>query len=123
MAKMKKHKLKFTREVQILKDITKEYGNGKTQAVGFTQLYHYEMTKECFLLVIERLGSSLKDIRDQVSKCFSLKNIIMIGIQMVGLDFALTAFTGEAIKNHTQFGLHPQRPKTREHYVGVRQKK
>jgi hypothetical protein len=76
MAKNKKHKLKFAREVSILKEISKEFGGGKGQAVGFTTLYHYELTKECFLMVIERLGPSLKDIRDQVSKKFSLKNII-----------------------------------------------
>lgn len=84
MARNKKHKIKFAREVQILKDIHKEFGAGKTGgAQGFTQFYHFELTKECFALVMERLGPSLKDIKDQICKKFSLKNTIMIGLQMV----------------------------------------
>eukprot|EP00347_Sterkiella_histriomuscorum_P022880 403336811 len=95
MAKSKKHKVKFQREVQIMKDIMKDsqlqnhessYNakNSKpTSAIGFPQLFHYELTKDCFALVMERLGPSLKDIRDQISKRFSLKNTIMIAIQLV----------------------------------------
>ena len=35
-----------------------------SSAIGFPQLFHYELTKDCFALVMERLGPSLKDIRD-----------------------------------------------------------
>ena len=34
---------------------------------------------------MERLGPSLKDIREQVSKKLSLKNVLMIGIELVRL--------------------------------------
>ena len=74
MAKNKKHKVKFQREVQIMRDIMKESGNiaghdalfksNKREPVGFPLLYHYEMNKDCFALVMERLGFSLKDIRE-----------------------------------------------------------
>jgi len=47
-----------------MKDLQKEFGNGKSGVVGFPQLYHHELSKDCFALVMERLGSSLKDIRD-----------------------------------------------------------
>jgi hypothetical protein len=40
------------------------YKSSKTNTIGFPILYHYEMTKDCFALVMERLGASLKDIRD-----------------------------------------------------------
>ena len=36
---------------------------------------------------MERLGPSLKDIRDQITKRFSLKNVLMIGIQLVSFEF------------------------------------
>ena len=80
MAKNKKHKIKFQREVQILKDIHKEFGKGKSPALGFPQYYHSELAKECFLLAMERLGPSLKDIKDQICKRFSLKNTIQVGL-------------------------------------------
>jgi hypothetical protein len=35
MAKNKKHKVKYQREVQILKDLHKEYGTNKGIAIGF----------------------------------------------------------------------------------------
>jgi hypothetical protein len=59
------------------------YKSNKLTSVGFPLLYHYEMTKDCFALVMERLGPSLKDIRDQISKRFSLKNTIMIALSLV----------------------------------------
>lgn len=69
----------------MLKDIHKEFGlskNGMTpgSATGFPCVYHHEVTKECFAIILERLGSSLKDIREHFSKKLSLKNVIMIGI-------------------------------------------
>jgi hypothetical protein len=36
MARNKKHKVKYAREVQIMKDILKENANGKHGAPGFT---------------------------------------------------------------------------------------
>ncbi|CDW90051.1 protein kinase domain containing protein [Stylonychia lemnae] len=83
MARDKKHKQKFIREIQIMKDLQKEFTNGKGGVIGFPQLFHNELTRECFAIVMERLGPSLKDIRDQISKKFSLKSVIQIGLQLL----------------------------------------
>jgi hypothetical protein len=84
MAKNKKHLPKFSREVAVLKDVHRECSTRSSGgAVGFPLLYHHEILKDSFTLVMERLGPSLKDIRDQMCKKFSLKNIIMLGIQIV----------------------------------------
>jgi serine/threonine protein kinase len=85
MANNKKHKVKFLREIQIMKEIQKNYGSRGSGAQGFPQLYHYEQLKDYFALVMERLGPSLKDIKEQVSKRFPIKNIIMIGMQLVSI--------------------------------------
>lgn len=85
MARNKKHKIKFVREVQILREIHKEHSSQKSGSIGFPQLIHFETTKECFALAMEKLGPSLKDIKDQISKRISLKNTIMVGLQMVML--------------------------------------
>ena len=85
MAKNKKHRIKYQREVTILKDVHREYGTGlgRSNATGFPILYHYEAAKECYAIAMERLGYSLKDIRDDICRKFSLKNTIMIGMQLV----------------------------------------
>jgi hypothetical protein len=59
-----------------MKEVHKDQSYGKGQAIGFPLLYHHELTKDCFAIVMERLGSSLKDIRDQISKKFSMKNVL-----------------------------------------------
>jgi hypothetical protein len=37
MARNKKHKIKYSREIQIMKDVNKE--GMKNQSIGFTQIY------------------------------------------------------------------------------------
>ena len=61
-----------------MQEIHKQSGlkSGFVSVTGFPQLYHYELIKNCFALIMERLGPSLKDIREQISKRFSLKSVI-----------------------------------------------
>ena len=76
MGKLKKHKLKFLREVTILRDAAKE-GKG---SIGFPVLHHYDAKGDVYAVVMERLGPSLKHLRDTYGKQMSLKHIIQIGL-------------------------------------------
>lgn len=76
MALNKKHKLKYQREIAIMKEVHKDTFKNRGNGIGFPVLFHNEVLKEGFVLVMERLGPSLKDISDTVQKQFTLKNTI-----------------------------------------------
>jgi len=61
MAKNKKHKVKYLREVSVIKDVHKL---GPKASIGFPQMIYHEILKDAFAIVLEKLGPSLKDIRE-----------------------------------------------------------
>lgn len=67
MAPVAKHKLKFLREIAILKDVHKEDVKLRGGSLGFPSLLHCEMNKKGYMIVMELLGSSLKDIRERTA--------------------------------------------------------
>lgn len=58
MDKISKNKSKFTREVQLMKDMM------RINATGFPKLIYYISDNNYYYIVIELLGQSLKDLKD-----------------------------------------------------------
>lgn len=79
MDKVSKNKSKYIREISLMKDMN------KTNQVGFPKLLYYNADKYNFYIVMDQLGPSLKDIREQQveDQKFSLKSVTMIGVQLL----------------------------------------
>ncbi len=77
MAKLTKHKIKMQREVSVLKEVKRVC---KDKQLGYPEIYKYESLPDFYYINMELLGPSLKEIRDNTCRKFSLRNIILIGI-------------------------------------------
>ncbi len=63
------------REIQLMKD------TGRISAPGFPRLYFHMSDENFYYIVMEMLGKSLKDLRDETpGHNFGLKTATMIGI-------------------------------------------
>ena len=70
-----KNKSKFMREVAVFK------ATAGTKA-GFPRLFQYEVTKYSYVLVMEKLGLNLKQLKEKAStRVFPLKTVTQIALQ------------------------------------------
>lgn len=78
MDKITKNKNKYTREISLMRDMSK---NGQ---IGFPRVIYFSSDKNHYYIVMEQLQASLKDMRDQQDeRRFSAKTVTMIALQML----------------------------------------
>ncbi|CDW84408.1 protein kinase domain containing protein [Stylonychia lemnae] len=78
MDKISKNKSKYVREIQLMKDMQ------KSNQPGFPKLLYYNADKYNYFIVMDQLGQSLKELRDNTEDLkFSIKTVTMIGIQLL----------------------------------------
>ena len=77
MVREKKNKLKYYREVEILRVLQKEVSRS---GQGFPLLFHYEELSTAYAVIMEKLGNNLKELMQERTSNMSLKNVISIGI-------------------------------------------
>lgn len=56
-------------------------------AIGIPKLLWYGTEKEYNIMIMEHLGYNLEDLFNKCNRKFTLKTVLMLGIQMVRLKF------------------------------------
>jgi serine/threonine protein kinase len=78
MEKVSKNKSKYIREISLMKDMN------KNMQTGFPRLIYHSSDKNYYYIVMDLLYACLKDLKDQQEeRQFSIKTVVMIGIQML----------------------------------------
>ena len=81
MQKNSRHKIKFIRELEILKELKKAKTEKRLE--GFPELYYYEAHTKFFFYVMDYLGQSLKDVKESIGMKLSLGTVLKIGLQTI----------------------------------------